>query len=409
MLLNRLVYPLVIPVVILVALLYVHANIQLLPEDYLPLLNYAPYVLGIVALILSVQFNQMRFMIITLLLGYSFLMNMNGLQSPLSAPSVSLLFTQVTLITPILLALVVWYPERGVINAQSVTFIVLSAGVIAGLQYVFGMLTTQEALSDYISPSVQSFSVLSTTGLGLFILAIAHQVYRYWDSQFAIDGALLIILIALAYSYVHFDMPAISTFAHSTAMLVIIWGLLKQSHDMAYRDELTSLPGRRALNEALKAPGRKYVIAMMDVDHFKKFNDKYGHDIGDDVLKMVAGKLSRVTGDGKAYRYGGEEFTILFRGKDMVRCVPHLEAVREDIANYFMSIRERQNRPLSTKEGQQNRGKATKLKGVSVTISIGVAEKNDNYSTPEEVIKAADQALYKAKKAGRNCLVADKS
>ena len=72
---------------------------------------------------------------------------------------------------------------------------------------------------------------------------------------------------------------------------------------------------RRMVDMALEDLGRRYCAAMVDVDHFKRFNDKHGHEVGDQVLKMVARCLSRVPG-GRAYRYGGEEFAVLFPGRD---------------------------------------------------------------------------------------------
>ena len=155
---------------------------------------------------------------------------------------------------------------------------------------------------------------------------------------------------------------------------------------MAYRDELTALPSRRALNEWLKAPGRKYVIAMLDIDHFKKFNDKYGHDVGDDVLKIVASRIARISGGGHSYRYGGEEFTITFPGKEIHECIPYLEAIREDIAHYKISLREQQLRPKSSSQGRKKRGVGNKGKKISVTISIGVAGKNSSRSAEEVII-----------------------
>ena len=101
---------------------------------------------------------------------------------------------------------------------------------------------------------------------------------------------------------------------------------------MAYLDELTGVPSRRALREDLMKLGNKYVIAMIDIDFFKKFNDKYGHDVGDDVLKLVASNLVKVTGGGKAFRYGGEEFTILFPSKSINDVMPHLESLREQVS-----------------------------------------------------------------------------
>jgi diguanylate cyclase (GGDEF)-like protein len=166
---------------------------------------------------------------------------------------------------------------------------------------------------------------------------------------------------------------------------------------MAFRDELTGLKGRRALNQALPKLGSRYTIAMLDVDHFKKFNDRYGHDVGDEVLKMVAAQMGRVTGGGKAYRYGGEEFTVLFPRKSVESALPHLEQLREAIANAGFTVREKQ-RPAE-KPQKQRKGSG---KTVQITISIGVAQRDDESRDPEAVIKAADKALYRAKKGGRN-------
>ena len=170
---------------------------------------------------------------------------------------------------------------------------------------------------------------------------------------------------------------------------------------MAFRDELTGLPGRRALDERLKATGRSYAVAMVDVDHFKKFNDTHGHDVGDQVLKLVASRLAGVGGGGIAFRYGGEEFTILFPGKDADEALPHLEQLRADIAGYRMALRA-PDRPRRTRSGKRRRGASGGTKSLSVTVSIGVAARTPRHDEPEAVIKAADRALYRAKRGGRN-------
>ena len=172
---------------------------------------------------------------------------------------------------------------------------------------------------------------------------------------------------------------------------------------MAFRDELTGLPGRRALNERLQRLGRQYVIAMADVDRFKAFNDTHGHDVGDEVLRLVASRLRKVGGGGRAYRYGGEEFALVFPGSDLEHCLPHLEAVRQAVETYPLQLRDKTNRPRDAAQGRQRRG-ASATAAVSVTISIGVAERTLSQRSPEEVIKQADQALYSAKSAGRNCI-----
>ncbi len=174
---------------------------------------------------------------------------------------------------------------------------------------------------------------------------------------------------------------------------------------MAYRDELTGLPGRRALNERLKMLGGTFTIAMLDVDHFKRFNDTYGHDVGDEVLKLVASRIRRVSGGGTAYRYGGEEFCVVFPRRTVEEAVEPLERVREEIATYTMSIRNRNLRPVRAKDGSRKRG-ATRLGSnqVSVTISAGLAARSAEHPDADAVIAAADKKLYQAKKAGRNRL-----
>ena len=186
----------------------------------------------------------------------------------------------------------------------------------------------------------------------------------------------------------------------------MIISMLKNSYNMAFRDELTGLLGRRALNERMKGLGRQYTIAMIDVDHFKKFNDTYGHDTGDDVLKMVARKIDAVEGGGTAYRYGGEEFCVLFPGKIADQCIPFLEVIRKSVENHKLTVRNMKHRPKSADAALQRRGRRSSNRGektVSVTISIGVAERT-NETKPQEVMKAADAALYIAKQDGRNCI-----
>jgi diguanylate cyclase (GGDEF)-like protein len=137
------------------------------------------------------------------------------------------------------------------------------------------------------------------------------------------------------------------------------------------RDELTGLP-TAALNDTLKATGRRYTIAMIDVDRFKDVNDAHGHQVGDEVLRMVASRLARVGGGGRVFRYGGEEFTVVFSGKDPSDALPHLEALRVAIEGYRLAIRA-PNRFARQAAGQRRRGGTLSAKTVSVTVSIGVA------------------------------------
>ena len=172
------------------------------------------------------------------------------------------------------------------------------------------------------------------------------------------------------------------------------------SYRMAFLDALTQLPGRRMLDERMARLGRRWAVAMIDVDHFKKFNDTHGHDVGDDVLRMVAAKLRKHFG-GDAYRYGGEEFSVLFAGRADRDAIARCEAFREDVGGHEMVVRSVE------REGKAKRGaaKGKQQKTVSVTVSIGVAHRAGRRRRPEVVLKAADVSLYDAKKGGRNRVV----
>jgi diguanylate cyclase (GGDEF)-like protein len=161
---------------------------------------------------------------------------------------------------------------------------------------------------------------------------------------------------------------------------------------MAFHDELTGLPGRRALNEKLMGLDGDYALAMVDVDHFKPFNDRWGHEVGDQVLKLVASRLKRVRGGGRAYRYGGEEFTIVFPDTRLPRALSHCQALRSDIERYRFDIRSRDRRQSGSGESH----------AASVTVSVGVAATSEWLTEPAAVLHAADAALYRAKSGGRN-------
>ena len=184
----------------------------------------------------------------------------------------------------------------------------------------------------------------------------------------------------------------------ANAGLVLVVAAVESAYAMAYHDELTGLPGRRAFNDALLRLGETYTIAVVDVDHFKKFNDTHGHDVGDQVLRMVATRLADVSGGGRSFRYGGEEFVVLFPGRSVEECLPHLEALRESVEQGTFKLRA-PGRPK--KKPKVPRKSASATREVAVTVSIGAAQSR-GAAVPDTVVKRADEALYRAKESGRN-------
>ncbi len=198
--------------------------------------------------------------------------------------------------------------------------------------------------------------------------------------------------------------PGESAFYFSTAALVLVLGLIDTSYVLAYHDELTGIPARRAFNQAAAELQECYTIAIVDVDNFKKLNDTFGHEIGDQVLRMVAAKMSRVGGGGRSYRCGGEEFAIVFSDRSLPEALPHIEAVRRTIEQTRFIIRgpdrSRRRRPERRYHPAERRGAPPR--GIFVTVSIGVAQSDAKLAVLSDVTNAADQALYRAKGAGKN-------
>lgn len=202
----------------------------------------------------------------------------------------------------------------------------------------------------------------------------------------------------------HLGAPGVAGWHALTAVLMLLSAALEDAHRLAYHDALTGLPSRRALDELLARLRGRYTVAMVDVDHFKQFNDRYGHDVGDEVLRMVAARI-RSTPGAQAYRYGGEEFTLVFRGRSLKQVRRRLEEVRRRIGDAEFVIRgperpdERPERKLFLWRPRQSLG---------VTASVGAAERVARRQTPEAVLAEADRALYRAKQRGRNRVVTSK-
>jgi len=191
------------------------------------------------------------------------------------------------------------------------------------------------------------------------------------------------------------------------AVAAIIAGVsvIETAYLVGYHDELTCLPARRAFNQAVAALDGQYAIAMLDVDHFKRFNDTFGHDAGDQVLRLVASKMMDVGGDGKPFRYGGEEFAIIFRRTSLDDALVYAEVLRSEIAQTNFAVRgPDRSRRARTERRYRHRPRKLRKQRVDtrVTVSIGVAEPANSATPAEEVIQAADKALYRAKERGRN-------
>ena len=327
-------------------------------------------------------------------------------------------YTAVVLLVPLNILVALLLPERGVSYHGDHRWLFIAAGELLLVMWIASSgrselsgTAWQGLLDHWLLRSPQA-PLLGPPLLGrlMFCAAFVAAVWRAWPRK---DGPVSPIAVGQAGALAAFFIgcewaanQAVFGVFTAAAGVILIVAMLQESHRLAFNDELTGLPGRRALQEAMAGLGPNYVLAMADVDHFKSFNDTHGHDIGDQVLKLVAARLAEVDGGGRAFRYGGEEFTVLFADATLEEAMPHLEDIRASVAAYRMAVRG-ENRPKAREQGEKLRGPDTEElqapeKLLSVTISIGGASPGEEAGTPAQVLKAADEALYRAKRGGRN-------
>ena len=252
-----------------------------------------------------------------------------------------------------------------------------------------------EGLRDLAAWPLPAVSARDAAALLCAVAAFVCIGWWTYSARSIEIGLAVVLLLAAAGCAEYSVMPAWFAAAAATALLA----LLHSSWRMAFIDTLTGLPNRRALDDTLARLSGSYALAMVDIDHFKKFNDTYGHAAGDVVLREVARSLKREAG-GQAFRYGGEEFCIVYAGRESDKPSLPLERARRAIGIQRVEV------PAAPPKRGTRAKTARTTQEVAVTISAGCAQRNAQRRAPDEVLKAADQALYKAKDKGRNRVVA---
>lgn len=361
-------------------------------------MRYSSYAVLLIGLVVSYFSNRNRvfFTLITLLLSQYLLVD-KKLYS-------TVVYTAVCIFIPLNVIIFTFLTERGVLTPGGKSRIALIIAEIIFTVIIFG--SNNQSLDTLLNIKVFSSRIISLTPVPqiatlLFLATILILIIRRsgnissYESSFA--GVIVASFIAL--NFKENNLALVIFFSVSSVILIV--AIIQDLYRKAYLDELTGIPTRRALMEELMKIGDRYTIAMLDIDFFKKFNDTYGHDVGDNALKFVAAMMKNVTGGGKIYRYGGEEFTIIFPGQGVDEAVSHLEKLRGKISSRGFVLRGQDRPKKKPKKGKPSNNYSKRL---FLTVSIGVSEKTERNKTAEDVIKSADDALYRAKENGRNCI-----
>jgi len=363
---------------------------EIVKDAALPYASYACYATLAAAALLSWYHAYARVLCVALVTGLAVW------SAEQSLPSTSVAMPAFAFLVPLDFALFAILKERGIATLDGIAKISLIGAQVLGV-YLLGensavtvkhFLRWGEGSQHWTWMSSPVLISFSATGMLLLFLVLRRQTN--------VEAGLLCAMAGV-FSGLNHPGNALALYLYCGGSgLILMFSVLEHGYDIAYRDELTGLPGRRAFNEVLRQLRRQYTIAMCDVDHFKTFNDTYGHDAGDRALKVVASTLLQVEGGGRAFRYGGEEFALIFKGSSAVQVERAVDAVRESIAR-MGHVLHAAHRPMAKSE----KG-TSETNPVSITISVGLADHSASRTTPENVLEAADAALYLAKESGRN-------
>lgn len=383
-----------------------------LPGAWGNVARYLPLLLAAVGVVVGLRMGSCGIMMVMLTLGAAFgtsaagvISGWPGLGTPGQPPESLLLM-------PLNFLLGLWTLRHSWRTRRGLTALAGALVVVAGTTWTVtaGPLPAAALFERFIDGlrlwPAEPTALLRSWGdalpAALVVLVLVIYALRQRDPVAAAMGASLVLLLPPMTRGLD-DLSRVIVF--SAAVLGVLVGALESMFALAYRDGLTGLPGRRALNDALRQLGRRYVIAMLDVDHFKRFNDRFGHRTGDDALKMIAARLLRIPG-GRAYRYGGEEFAVIFRGRSARHAAERMEAFRETLARTPFVIRHLPRASRKARGGSS--APMRSRKEVRITASIGWAAPAlaQGRRKPSEVLAAADKALYRAKQKGRNRVAA---
>lgn len=389
-------------------------------HDYLPLYNkqpvvyeilfYVPYIFYIVTAFLGIKLNQTRIFFTSLLwISLYYLINTSDLPFIDFEVNDVQLVKLLALFSLLIIFLLYVFKEKYVLGLNGLGWLLIVSAPVIGSVYLAkeispGMypIFMEHPLLNFEFWILPDLIILFIIGvITLFILQKdkTNQQFKY-----AIHVNILPLILSFNFTatrgLIDSETRIFNLFSFSVMGLVFLYALYRMYWEKVYIDELSGIPNRRAFDEYLKKLRRKYIIAMIDIDHFKKFNDTFGHAEGDNVLRFVAKHIADEAGT-RVFRYGGEEFSAIYKGIQLRRVFSILDQMRANLASKIFYLRTAEDiRKLKTKKDRRKTKTITKK--VKITISVGMAHKTPARKEPHVVVLLADKALYKAKKNGRN-------
>lgn len=266
------------------------------------------------------------------------------------------------------------------------------SGVVAGIVFLIGrflMVTNGEYVGFYLAIVTMLCLVLPASLLRLKLDNTRTTLLIFTTISVLDFGAALYYALPLNLFYSVLSVYIIMAYVGACAAYRLLFELrrhfenVQHQQQLARTDALTGIANRRLLNEAmanLNVEAKEYALILVDIDHFKRVNDTYGHDVGDDVLRELGMLLVNESEERHLVgRFGGEEFLIIMPNANKEEVTRLAESIREKVSTF----------PFETSAGT-----------LHITVSLGACHSND--IEVDSVLKHADEALYHAKEAGRN-------
>ena len=374
-----------------------------LPSVMAPIEQAFAYLVLLFGIVLGIYLRHSRILFALLLLALADMALLHlSAGAAASADVGRIMFNAVALLLPLNLLALSLITERRLLISREFVRLILVLLQVFGLSWIG--LPENAAIaasleSSFVDPRYTAWTPLAQPALAAFGTALVLQLARFVSYRNPVDRGFFWALVSSFIALHGMRAGWSPTNFLATAGLILIIAAYAEVYQSTYYDDLTGMRGRVALDQALCNLGSQYSIAVIDVDGMKPLNQAHGYAVGNQVLRMLSAKLAAMDGDGDAFRSNGNRFTVIFRNKSVTDVLPRLDELRQAVAASPITLRTRTRffrrlfRPAAGGSSPTQ---------VSVTVSIGAAERDERRTTQEQVVKASEVALARAKSDGRN-------
>jgi len=372
-----------------------------LPEFVTSILEILPYILILLIIANSVAHKQSRelTLAVSFFICYWILRNLIW-PTDTNDATATILFVLIGPLLAFNFIYIIKTSEKGIYNKNGVHHLIL---IFIELQILIVFVNfTPELLIKYLyypyfvapifdaTPMYQSTIIFNAIA---FIILLTNAIIKKKVVMTGYLGSFIAIVLAQ-----HFiNAPATSMMFFSVACLILILAIGLNSFRLSNVDLVTELPSLRSFKRQLNRLSDDFCIALVDVDEFKEMTDEYGQDVCNQILRMIASRSQRLGRKGFPYRYGDEEFALIFYDMQLHEANKYLATLCDSIANEPFLLRSKKRPYFKPNSMTENSIEKTISKPIPISVSVGIAEKQPHHQNSFDVLTTAREALERAK------------